>query len=150
MLAGILQLVIRGVRYDPLAGRCHRELPKYLKTKKAIINIQNTDDRCFGYALLYFLDRSNTHQHLERPYFYTEQMFENNGLADLPYPIIPNDVHLYEDQLQTNINLFSFFDDEGKALHPLFSSRKQYARTANLMYWDEHYAPITDVTRLMY
>ena len=52
VLAGILQLGIRGVRYIPLAGRCHRELPTYLKAKKAIINIQNTDDRCFGYALL--------------------------------------------------------------------------------------------------
>ena len=55
VLAGILQLVIRGVRYIPLAGRCFRELPTYLKNKKAIINIQNNDDRCFGYALLYFL-----------------------------------------------------------------------------------------------
>ena len=53
-------------------------------------------------------------------------MFEDNHLADLPYPIAPNDVHLYEDQLQTNINVFSFFDEEGKARHPLFISRKQY------------------------
>ena len=28
VLAGILQLVIRGVRYIPLAGRCFRELPQ--------------------------------------------------------------------------------------------------------------------------
>ena len=76
-------------------------------------------------------------------------MFRNNGLADLPYPICPNDVHLYEDQLQTNINLFSFFDDEAKAHHPLFSSRRKYPRTANLLYWDKHYAPITDVQRLL-
>ena len=33
VLAGILQLVIRGVRSDPLAGGCHSELPKYLKGK---------------------------------------------------------------------------------------------------------------------
>ena len=47
VLADILQLVIRGVRYDPLAGRGLRELPPYLISKKAIVNIQNTDDRCF-------------------------------------------------------------------------------------------------------
>ena len=75
-------------------------------------------------------------------------MFEDNHLADLPYPIAPNDVHLYEDQLQININVFSFFDEEGKARHPLFISRKQYPRTANLLYWDEHYSPITDINRL--
>ena len=40
-------------------------------------------------------------------------MFERNQLANLPYPIPPNDVHLYE-------------DDEGTARHPLFISRKLY------------------------
>ena len=69
VLAGILQLVIRGVRYMPLAGRCFRELPKYLKNKKAIINIQNNDDRCFGYALLYFLSRPDVTNHFERSHF---------------------------------------------------------------------------------
>ena len=39
VLAGILQLVFRGVRYIPLAGRCHRALPPYLKAKRAIIYI---------------------------------------------------------------------------------------------------------------
>ena len=79
----------------------------------------------------------------------TEQMFEQNNLADLFYPIPPNDVHLYEDQLQININVFSFFDDEGKAWYKLFISKKLYPRTANLLYWDEHYASITDIQRLI-
>ena len=73
VLSGILQLVIRGVRYIPLAGRCFRELPPYLKNKKAIINIQNTDDRCFGYSLLYFLDRPNFINHFERAVFTRSQ-----------------------------------------------------------------------------
>ena len=66
VLSGILQLVIRGVRYMPLAGRCFRELPPYLKNKKAILNIQNNDDRCFGYALLFFLDPPFDRKHSER------------------------------------------------------------------------------------
>ena len=75
-------------------------------------------------------------------------MFEQNNLPDLNYPIPPNDVHLYENQLQININVFSFFDDKGKARHPLFISKKLYPGTANLQYWDEHYALITDIPRL--
>ena len=63
-------------------------------------------------------------------------MFERNNLDDLPYPIIPSNVFNYEDLLQTNINVFSFFDDEGKARYPMFISRKNYARWANLLYWD--------------
>ena len=75
-------------------------------------------------------------------------MFERNNLVDLPYRIPPNDVHLYEDKLQIYINVFSFFDEEGKARHPLFINKKLYPGTANLLYWDEHYAPITDIPRL--
>ena len=47
-----------------------------------------------------------------------------------------------------NINVFSFFDDEGRARHPLVISRKNYERVANLLYWKEHYAPITSIPRL--
>ena len=54
VLTGIPKVLIKGAKYDPFAGRCYRELPKYLKAKRAIINIQNTDDRCFGHALLWF------------------------------------------------------------------------------------------------
>ena len=83
----------------------------------------NTDNRCFGYAMLWFLDPPRDRKHSTRPNHYPEQKFEDNQLADLLYPISPKDVHLYEDRLHININVFSFFDDEGKARHPLFISR---------------------------
>jgi hypothetical protein len=41
--------------YNPLQrGRAYVELPEYLE-KKAIVNVQNRDNRCFGYALLSWL-----------------------------------------------------------------------------------------------
>ena len=138
MYAGVVQLVLRGVRYIPLACRCHRELPFYFKEKTAIINIQNTDDRCFGYALFWFVDPPRNVKHNERPALYTEQIFQRNDLTDLTYPISPNDVDIDEDQLQIIINVFSFLEDKGKARHPLFISKKLYPRTANLLYWDKH------------
>ena len=75
-------------------------------------------------------------------------MFQRHHLDTLPYPISPNDVHLYEDQLQIDINVFSIFDDEGRASHPLVISCKNYERVANLLYWKEHYAPIASIPRL--
>ena len=117
--------------------------------KKAIINIQNNYERWFGYSVLYFLKRANLpERHCERVTLYTNVMFYRHHLDTLPYPISPNDVHLYEDQLQININVFSFFDDEGRARHPMVISRKNYEREANLLYWKEHYAPITSFSRL--
>ena len=79
---------------------------------------------------------------------YTEQIFRDHMLSDLLDPIPPNNVYLYEDQLQSNLNVFSLFDDEEKAWHQLFMSKKLYPRIANLLYWYEHYASITDIPRL--
>ena len=61
-------------------------------------------------------------------------MFQRHHLEILSYPISPNDVHLYEDQLQMNINVFSFFNDEGRARHPLVISRTNHEQVANLQY----------------
>ena len=49
-----------------------------------------------------------------------------------------------------NINVFSFFDDEGRARHPLLISRKNYGCVANLLYWKDHYAPILKFPRLFH
>ena len=75
-------------------------------------------------------------------------MFDRNNLHDLPIPIKHSDVSNYEDILQININVFSFFDDEGKARYPMFISRKNYARWANLLNWDGHFAPIKNIDKL--
>ena len=47
-----------------------------------------------------------------------------------------------------NINMFYFFDDEGRAQHPLAISRKNYERAANLINWNEYYEPISSIARL--
>ena len=36
----------------PLNGSSYIDLPKEIKTKKAVINVQNKDNRCFEYAIL--------------------------------------------------------------------------------------------------
>ena len=76
-------------------------------------------------------------------------MFHRNYVDNIPYRISPNNVLLYEDQLKININVFSFFDDEGRARHPLVVIRKNYERVVNLLYWKTHYAPIANISRLL-
>ena len=148
-LARVLQFTLKIKKYAPLEGGGWQPLSKFLEKKKAIINIHNDDERCFGYAVLYFLDRQiDDHRHENRANLYSEEIFERNGLVNLPYPIGPNDVQLYEDQLQININVFSFFDNEGRARHQLVISQKNYDCVANILYWKQHYAPITSIPRL--
>ena len=58
-LAGVLQIVFLMVKYAFLERRGWQPLSEFLLNKKAIINIQNNDERCIGYALFYFLEHSN-------------------------------------------------------------------------------------------
>ena len=76
-------------------------------------------------------------------------MIQRHHLETLPYFISPNDVNLYIDQLQKNMNVFAFFDDDGRARHPLITSRKIHEQVANLLNWKEHYALITSLPRLL-
>ena len=58
-LARVLQFTFKIVKYAFLEGRGWQPLTEFLAKKKTIINIQNYDERCFGYALLYFLEQIN-------------------------------------------------------------------------------------------
>ena len=109
--ARVLQFTLKIVMYAPFEGRGWMPLPEFLSKKKAVINIQYDDERCFGYAVLFVIERPQLPErnfHCNRAYLYTIEMFHRHNLGTLPYPISPNDVHLYEDLLQININVFSF------------------------------------------
>ena len=47
-----LQFSVRIMKFVPLAGQCYSQLPRYLAKKRSLINIQNNDERCFGYCLV--------------------------------------------------------------------------------------------------
>ena len=146
---GINKLYLKMASYERLHGFGWKPLPKVIEHTKAVVNNQNTNNRCFGFAKLYFLERPQAaNRHNKLPGLYTNVMFVRNDLHDLPYPIKPADVSIYEDLLQIILNVFNFFDDEGKARYQMFISRKNYARLANLLYWDGHYEPIKNIDRL--
>lgn len=133
--------------YLPLAGKSYAELPRFLANKKAIVNVNNDDNRCFGYALLScFLSSQQYMAH--RPGYY-DKYFQQYGLADLSYPIGPSEIPSIEDQLEICINIFSFYDDEGRARYPIYVSKKNFQKTIDLLYWDEHYAWIKSFCRFM-
>jgi len=137
-------------RFTPLAASGFKPLPIFLKKKKAILNIQNKDDRCFGYAILAALYNNQKIRNPERPKFY-ERLFQLNGLADLAYPIQPQDIPAIEEQLNLKINIFSFYDDEGKGRYPLYvSKREMFRMEIDLLYWQEHYAWIKRFSAFIY
>ena len=70
--------------------------------------------------------------------------FKRFGLEKLEYPVKPHSVEAIEDQLHLRINIFSFFDEDGRGRYPMFVSKKEYNREVDLLYRNEHYAIITN------
>ena len=147
------------VSWNPLAvaSQYHR-LPKFLLNKKAIVNVQNQDNRCFGYAILSALYHATlpADERGCRPTAYTEEQFALHNLDKLRYPIAPDQVPEIEREIGIGINVFSYYDDEGKARYPVFISRLHEEQeqaeheVIDLLYFNDHWAWIRNFSRFMH
>ena len=127
ILAEIYSLNLNIVTFNPLSGSAWSELPKFLKNKKAIINVKNEDDMCFAYAIASALHPVDHGHHPSRPNQY-QQYFAEHNLDQLDYPVNPTDLPEIEEKLQMSINVISYYDDIGRARYPLIY---QQARLSN-------------------
>ena len=147
VLDNVESAVVHVARYAPTQGGTFRELPEFLALKKCVVNVRNTDNRCFGYSIL--ASRVIRRGTRNRPGDYDDH-FVTNNLHRIHYPVEPNQVPEHEVTLKTNISVFSFYDDEGKARFPLYVSDKHYNRSVDLLYWQGHFALITNFERFLY
>ena len=133
--------------FIPIAGRGNRVLPPFLARKRAIINVQNSDERCFGYAVLSALEPVSKDPY--RPTKYNN-LFHQYHLDTIPYPVSIDQIQPIEDMLQVAINVYSFYDDEGKGRYPLYvSKKKNVPKSIDLLFWDDHYAWIKSFPSFM-
>jgi hypothetical protein len=107
-------------------------LPKFLSSKKAIININCLDNRSFGFSMLSYY--KHPLKYLSNIENYREQDFINFNLANLSYPISPFDMAKMEQHFTININLFSFNYRDGSNLYTLYFGPHVYKETVNLIY----------------
>ena len=155
-------VTIKAVKYNPIAGRAFRPLPSFLAKKKSILNIRNSDERCFVYCICAYLlnlerclnmsdEKANATLKVIRkcnPHQTRTHQYEVNmgrfGLDKLTYPVNPHSVPAIEDQFQIRINIVNFYDEIGRARFPLYISSRKYAKEVDLLYWGGHYAWIKD------
>ena len=142
----ILGFRFKIAHFNPLAGRKHRELPMFLKNKHAIIHVKNRDYRCFGYAVLAVLEEFD--DNAQRPHQY-DSLVTVYEIQNFPYPVAIENVPGFEDKLKVNINVYSFYDDEGRARYPEYVSKKKFKKSIDLLHWQDHYAWITTFPAFM-
>ena len=87
--------VIRGGKYLPL--------PKTIKNKKACINVENDDEKCFKWAILAALHNEDIDQNHDRVTKYHPYQIELNE-EGLVYPVNPMDKKMLK-QFEDNNNL---------------------------------------------
>ena len=101
--------------------------------------IKNINDRCFAYTIAAALHPMLHGKHAYRPRKYVT-FFQEEGLNDIEYPVNPIEMNEIEEKLKININLFGFNDDHGKARFPMYTSKQNFERIVDLLYFNEHYA----------
>lgn len=146
----ILQADINICQYKPLCGRSYIDLPRALKYKRAIINIKNTDNKCFMWSILAQLHPVDSKCHANSVHHYWHYKNELS-FGDIEFPVKVTDVKKFEHLNPTiSVNVFGY---EGH-LYPLHITQKRDAPNhVNLLLLSNsettHYALIKDLDKLL-
>ena len=97
-------------------------------------NVKSGDLSFFAYSIFQFHFRERKARNKVR--YFREGNFQQYGLENIQFPVAAIDGADLEDQLKRNINLFSFFDVQGKGRYPFYLLRKEYAHSMDLRYLD--------------
>jgi hypothetical protein len=118
-LNSINSVSIAMARYEPLSGSSYLPLPPYISNKKAIINIQNSDNMCFMWAILAKLHPANVKP--ERVSKYRDYTGELN-FDDIKFPVKLYDISKFEELNDLTVNVYSY--DEISKIYPAHVSPK--------------------------
>src|SRR6188508_128987 len=132
-IESLLNLNVLTATYNPVGGSSYIPLPKFLINKKALVNIQNTDECCFKWSVLASLHPSegdNPHPNRVNQYkkYSSELNFDN-----IVFPVKLCDIPKFEEQ-NPNLTIGVLQLDECNRIVPLYAS-KYWSRASN----DKHH-----------
>ena len=126
------------------------ELPKVIQNKKACVNVQNKDDKCFMWAILSALHPAK--DNAKRVSQYTP--FENElNFNKIDFPVPPQQISRFEKQNDVSINLF-MLSHTGKSYEatPCYLTAAKKNKHVNLLLIQDNYSekPEKQVPRFHY
>ena len=125
----VISFEIHTVDYKPIKGSSHIPLPDFLMRKKAIINMENRDDKCFLWCVLRY--RHPREKHSTRINDLRE--YENDlNLKGINFPVKVKDIRKFENQHPNipGINVFSINDNN--KIYPLRLNQKDVKKSIDL------------------
>lgn len=116
-LKRIVELSVQINSYEPLGGSSYIKTPKTIRSKNAIINVQNFDEMCFKWAILSALhppEVKNPHK-LFHYYAYNDEL-NFNGIE---FPVRLNQIDKFTRQNnEISINVY-YYDEDDECVRPL-------------------------------
>ena len=146
----VVQLEIHTVEFNPTNGSSYIPLPDWIKNKKAIVNIENKDEKCFLWCILRYLHPKERDE--ERLTGLKKYEFSLNT-EGITFPMKLSHISKFEklNPSLPGINVFSV--NENKRFYPLRMAEKDCLNTIDLFFYEQdgilHYSLIKTFTRLV-
>ena len=128
--------------FQPLRGNGHEPLVS-IKRKKAIINMKNTDNECFKWAVSRTLNP--VEHNPERNSKELKEQSKELNWEGTEFPIPLDNIKKFEENNNIGVNVFSA--DKSLKVYPLRLTGKP--DPINLFLWKNHYSVIKDMSRLV-
>ena len=145
----VINLEIHTVDLNPMRGSSYIPLPDWIIRKKAILNIRNTDDKCFLWCVLRYLNPKPNNDDRFTDLKQNENTLNTKGIV---FPMKVKDISKFEalNPLLPGINVFSV--NEQNKFYPLRMANRNSQETIDLFLYEEdgqsHYSLIKNFSRL--
>lgn len=157
ILDKILGVHLHVLEYKPLYGSSYFPLPPKLRNKKAVINVQNEDNKCFIWGILAGIKLNENLLHPERIYHYKKIECELN-LEGLPFPVALKDIPKFEKKNDISVSVYGWEKERATKdsfdyfLYPLQVTKTVKFTHVNLLLLEQngiqHYCTIKDFGKL--
>lgn len=137
-------------KYKPLKASSFIDLPKFLKNKKACINIRNNDNFCFLWCIIAALYPSKCHSDRVSSYPHFKNILKTD---DMKFPVTLADISTFErNNIDICINVYALKDNR-TIVGPLYRSNYKRKYRINLLLIEHgnksHYVLINNLSRLV-
>lgn len=134
----LLKLTITFAHFVAQIGGTYIELPQKIKSKNAIINIKNKDNRCLWYSLA--AHYNPVEKNGNRISNYKNVKLD---IGNIKYPAKIKDLAIVEKNIKANINVYTY----NKQIEVLRFSENKYQEIINLFWYKNHFSYIKNWSR---
>ncbi|KAE9525805.1 hypothetical protein AGLY_014031 [Aphis glycines] len=136
---------------NPLKGGAYLDLPKFIREKKAIIDVKNKDKYCFKYSILTKYDTRSNKSRFNQKYFDFLEKKSGLDFKCIDFPTQINQIKKFERLNNVSVNVYSL-NNKG-TIFPLFINNTGEKNHFDLFlinnHKTSHYCYIKDFSRFI-